>query len=499
MTKNTTNKYRTFLLTAVIGSLIVMAMVTVSSIWSARQTLSAADEAVSTVSSFYLETMAGRRARMVTNQINLNFEHMETALAFIEEEEIESQEDLRKTLGKIKDLLALNGFALADEDDIVYTEYTTYTGGSRHRFLSEGKLDGRIISTVSLYGSSKQLCLAIPTPGLTIMGKPFKACFVQIDIKDIADLLALDDQGGTYFAIYSKKGGNLSGTELGPAITNRNFFEATKELVSEEVWKENVDHFAREERGDMTFSFQGVRETLSYVPIQGTEWELAVLIHESVILDQIRGISEKNLAISRNQITFTLVAVFLLSFILLRQLRSLSKGELEAEKETSKTFHDMATTDALTGVRNKYSYSETEAALNEKIKNREIQKLAVAVCDINGLKQVNDTRGHTAGDQLIKEACALICEYFAHGAVFRTGGDEFVVILQGDACDSLHDVISALNRRAEANIKENAVVVAVGGSALEEEDQRLHDVFERADQKMYVRKKELKDMGAKTR
>ena len=331
------------------------------------------------------------------------------------------------------------------------------------------------------------------------MGKPFKACFVQIDIKDIADLLALDDQGGTYFAIYSKKGGNLSGTELGPAITNRNFFEATKELVSEEVWKENVDHFAREERGDMTFSFQGVRETLSYVPIQGTEWELAVLIHESVILDQIRGISEKNLAISRNQITFTLVAVFLLSFILLRQLRSLSKGELEAEKETSKTFHDMATTDALTGVRNKYSYSETEAALNEKIKNREIQKLAVAVCDINGLKQVNDTRGHTAGDQLIKEACALICEYFAHGAVFRTGGDEFVVILQGDACDSLHDVISALNRRAEANIKENAVVVAVGGSALEEEDQRLHDVFERADQKMYVRKKELKDMGAKTR
>ena len=176
-----------------------------------------------------------------------------------------------------------------------------------------------------------------------------------------------------------------------------------------------------------------------------------------------------------------------------------AKGELEAEKETSKTFHDMATTDALTGVRNKYSYSETEAALNEKIKNREIQKLAVAVCDINGLKQVNDTRGHTAGDQLIKDACALICEYFAHGAVFRTGGDEFVVILQGDACDSLHDVISAINRRAEANIKENAVVVAVGGSALEEEDQRLHDVFERADQKMYVRKKELKDMGAKTR
>ena len=116
---------RTFVLTAVIGSLLLMAMVTANSIWSTRLTTSATDEAVSAVSAFYLETMADRRAKMVTNQINSDFDQMEKALTYIKEEGIESQEELRTTLGKIRELLSLHRFALVDEDNIVYTHYTT--------------------------------------------------------------------------------------------------------------------------------------------------------------------------------------------------------------------------------------------------------------------------------------------------------------------------------------------------------------------------------------
>ena len=186
---------RIFTLTAVIGSLVILAMVVANTLWSSRQAVSATDEAVSAVSAFYLEAMAERRAHTITNQIDNNFEHMEKARVFIEEEEIASQEQLRETLGKIKSLLSLNRFALVDEDNVVYTQYTTYTGGSRHEFLSREKMEDRIVSAVTQYGSSRQLCLAIPTPGLIIMGKPFKACFVQIDMADIVNLLAFDDQG----------------------------------------------------------------------------------------------------------------------------------------------------------------------------------------------------------------------------------------------------------------------------------------------------------------
>ena len=99
---------------------------------------------------------------------------------------------------------------------------------------------------------------------------------------------------------------------------------------------------------------------------------------------------------------------------------------------------------------------------------------------------------------MIKDACALLCEYFTHGAVFRVGGDEFVIILQGKGYETMPEVIRALNRKVEENIKENAVVVSIGYSVLKQGDQKLRDVFERADQMMYERKKELKSMGALT-
>ena len=490
---------RSFLLTAVIGSILIMAMVIANSIRSSNQTLLKTEETVSAVSVFYLGTMADRRAQTVSNQINNEFSQMEKAIAFIRDEEIKSQEELRDTLGRIRSLLSLNRFALVDQDDVVYTQYTTYTGKSRHEFLSEEKMDDRIISSVSLYGSSKQLCLAIPTPDLTIMGKPFKACFVQIDIKDIIDLLAVDDQGRTYFALYSKNGNNLSGTELGPIISYQNILDTAQGLVSKDVWQENYDNFAEDKRGSMTFSSGEAKETMCYVPIQGTGWELAVLIHESVILDQIRDISKNDLSTNRNQIAFALVAMLFLAAVLLLELRILSKAKLEEEKETSKTFQNMANTDSMTGIRNKHAYSVYEGAINQKIQNGEIQELAVVVCDINGLKYVNDTQGHAAGDQLIKDACAMICEYFTHGAVFRVGGDEFVVVLQEKGYSTMNEVLGELNKKIEANIKDNGVVVSMGSSVLQPDDQQLRDVFARADHKMYERKKELKSMGAKAR
>ena len=93
----------------------------------------------------------------------------------------------------------------------------------------------------------------------------------------------------------------------------------------------------------------------------------------------------------------------------------------------------------------------------------------------------------------------MLCEYFRHGAVFRTGGDEFVVVLQGRGFDTKDEVINEFNRKVESNIATGDVVVSIGCSTLKDGDEQLKDIFKRADQLMYERKKELKGMGAKTR
>ncbi|MCR4684398.1 MAG: GGDEF domain-containing protein [Lachnospiraceae bacterium] len=226
---------------------------------------------------------------------------------------------------------------------------------------------------------------------------------------------------------------------------------------------------------------------------------MVVLIRESVIQDRIRSISDRSLSLSKRQITSTMLFSAIFFVVLLLMLKALSQKDLEAEKKNANTFKNMANTDSMTGVRNKHAYLEAETSLNQRIRQNEIEKLAVVVCDINGLKHVNDTQGHAAGDQLIKDACSLICEYFTHGAVYRIGGDEFVVLLQEKGYDTMPEVMAEINHVVEENIKKKEVVVAIGYSQLTKEDQLVRDVFERADQMMYQRKQELKQMGASTR
>ena len=490
---------RTFLWTAVLGSLLIVTAVSISAFYNSRKTNDATDEAVSVVSSFYLETMADSHAKTITNLISGSFDEMRIAIAYIADEEVTSHEQLRDVIGRVESLLGMNRFALVDEDNVVYTRYTTYTGGTRHPFLADEKLPERVISIVSLYGSSRQLCLAIPTPDLFIMGKHYKACFVQFDINDIVDMLALDDQGRTHFALYAKNGSNLSGTELGPVIMGHNFLETIKGVVPEEVWNETQENFENGAEGTLSFESGDTHETLCYTPIEGTDWEMAALIRESIIQDQIRDISERNINTSKRQIIHTFAGVLALAIVLLYQFGKLSKERIEEEKENSRLFQNMANTDSMTGVRNKHAYSEMETAINSQIEAGEIEKLAVVVSDVNGLKYVNETQGHAAGDQLIKDASALICERFKHGAVFRVGGDEFVVLLQGEGYDTLQESLDEINRKVESNIKEKAVVVAVGYAIFEKDDRYLNDIFERADHMMYERKKELKAMGTPTR
>ena len=84
-------------------------------------------------------------------------------------------------------------------------------------------------------------------------------------------------------------------------------------------------------------------------------------------------------------------------------------------------------TDALTGVFSRMAYSDTLNRLNAAEKLPET--FAAYTIDINGLKEINDTLGHDAGDELIRGAAKCIEAVFRdRGHCYRTGGDEFVVL-----------------------------------------------------------------------
>ncbi len=155
-------------------------------------------------------------------------------------------------------------------------------------------------------------------------------------------------------------------------------------------------------------------------------------------------------------------------------------------------FENEATKDGLTGVKNKRAYVNVEEQLNELIKGQRAPEFALVMCDINGLKKVNDTLGHKAGDAFIIDGCHIICEAFPHSPVYRIGGDEFLVLVKGKDYETIESRIGAIEKTNKKNKKNDGVTIAVGAAKYTEEDHFVSDVFERADSIMYENKKKMK-------
>ncbi len=151
----------------------------------------------------------------------------------------------------------------------------------------------------------------------------------------------------------------------------------------------------------------------------------------------------------------------------------------------------MAMTDKLTGAKNKHAYSEVEKELNQEIKDNRNLEFAVVVCDVNGLKIINDTYGHKAGDDYIRSAFGIICNVFKRSPVFRVGGDEFVALCQGHDLEHIDELMNQMEATNLNNKEKGEVQIAYGMSKYDK-DSDVTAVFERADQLMYEKKTMMK-------
>ncbi len=197
----------------------------------------------------------------------------------------------------------------------------------------------------------------------------------------------------------------------------------------------------------------------------------------------------------QSQMGTTALVFVLLAFSLVIMFSNYSlMGERERERERELFAARMAAnTDPLTGVKSKRAYVDKERALNAQIEAHTVRDFCVVVCDVNGLKQINDELGHTAGDEHIRAASMLVCQHFKHSPVFRIGGDEFVVIVEGQDYINRNSIAQDLDACSVYNAVNGGVVIAVGLSDYDPEtDTAVASVFERADELMYKRKKELK-------
>ncbi|MDO4864380.1 MAG: EAL domain-containing protein [Ruminococcus sp.] len=157
--------------------------------------------------------------------------------------------------------------------------------------------------------------------------------------------------------------------------------------------------------------------------------------------------------------------------------------------------NELARRDELTGVKNRNAYHELAESVQKNMDNgASYMPFALVLCDINGLKLTNDTLGHSAGDELIRSACRLICNVFTHSPIFRIGGDEFVAYLGSDDYHNKDALFERLRDQVHENLNRKEGPVVASGIAVYEpqSDTKFADVFSRADGMMYEDKNRLK-------
>ena len=169
--------------------------------------------------------------------------------------------------------------------------------------------------------------------------------------------------------------------------------------------------------------------------------------------------------------------------------------EVKKDKEYAENLsvaETMALKDELTGVKNKNAYALAEKELANLLKSGEIKRFALVVSDINDLKYINDNFGHKKGDEFIKAGCKILCETFAHSPVYRIGGDEFVIIVQGKDYDERNYLMGVIEKKNNDNKLRGNVTMAVG-IATGTSKSVINDIFIKADAKMYEKKKKMKE------
>ena len=171
--------------------------------------------------------------------------------------------------------------------------------------------------------------------------------------------------------------------------------------------------------------------------------------------------------------------------------------KLISTQEHAEEMDRIANVDALTKVRNKRAYDEKVAQLSEEVRTGERQVFGIAMVDLNNLKVINDTYGHDKGDFAIRRLCGMICSAFKHSPVFRIGGDEFAIVLEGEDLANAESLIRGLMEvwakyRNDPTLKPWEQTSAAIGFAAYQKGDTVEAVFKRADNAMYAQKIKMK-------
>jgi len=319
----------------ILCSLIIAVIMVLGTIWSGQSAKKDTEQAARTVSILYLDELAGRREQVVENNLQGNIQAIQIAIGLLSEEDLSDKAHLEAYQSRMKQLYKLDKFAFVDADGLIYTSLGTQDNieeyGFDYRTISKPE-----ISIRNLDSPEKKVVIAVPV-SIPFDGKTFKVCFEEIDMGVMLSGVSMDagSGGATFCNLYTTDGIALTNMVLGGLSSEDNLLTAMQSAEYEDGY--SYDRFVKEfqsgQSGEVSFVYNGIHETLGYVPVNGTDWLLTYLIRESVISDEIGYISDGTVRRSIIQSVITVIAMLGMFVFVFTQTRH--NAQLLLDRETA--------------------------------------------------------------------------------------------------------------------------------------------------------------------
>ena len=190
------------------------------------------------------------------------------------------------------------------------------------------------------------------------------------------------------------------------------------------------------------------------------------------------------LAVIISGISFLLATKIFLFTLALCVISLVRYWDAVAAGRDRENLYKMSAYDALTGAQSRY-------ALRNHFNQGIGCKVGMATLDIDIFKQYNDQYGHEFGDKVLKTFCNIVTDYFGKDAVYRIGGDEFLVVQRDMDAQAFIHVCENVNKKfAETRIDDvQGFACSIGyviGKTKSAED--LRNFFRLSDKKLYEAK-----------
>ena len=170
------------------------------------------------------------------------------------------------------------------------------------------------------------------------------------------------------------------------------------------------------------------------------------------------------------------------------------KALREREEQLLSELHRQAITDEMTGIPNRrYVFDILEKSFLE-IEKESKEHFATAIFDIDHFKNVNDTYGHAAGDEIIKKVSSIATSVISPPDIFgRIGGEEFLAVIFNNSKEHLQQICEKVRSTVENDEtlfdNQKIRVTISGGVCFTDESTSVSDMVNKADERLYLAKK----------